>query len=248
MAGGASGCRVASLLPCATDTLRTLGFPLAALALRTHECEWPDAAPLVPVCTSNKLGDGLNHADIDAAMTSCSSASAATAAWRPRDALTLLHTGLSCYALDLGKLLAAKPTVVLTQLQGAGAAAATAAAYRDALERLTGVRPVIVHLAANSLAEVWQDMQAVADAVGLGAKGRELVADAKRRLAAAADACRGRRRWDAACLQWLEPAFVAGSWVPELLELANARDVLGRRDGSATQVTPQQVAGAARQA
>lgn len=67
---------------------------------------------------------------------------------------------------------------------------------------MLGYEPAVVHLAASKLSEVWQDMQKIADALGIASKGREVVASLKKRIEAATEACRGRSRWKVACVQW----------------------------------------------
>lgn len=76
------------------------------------------------------------------------------------------------------------------------------AQFEAALQALLGYAPKVVHLAAANLAEVWQDMQKIADAIGKGAEGRRLVQQLKQRMEVASTACKGRSRWRVACIQW----------------------------------------------
>jgi ABC-type Fe3+-hydroxamate transport system substrate-binding protein len=76
------------------------------------------------------------------------------------------------------------------------------AQFEAALQALLGYAPKVVHLAAASLAEVWQDMQKIADAVGKGTEGKRLVQQLKQRMEVASTSCRGRSRWRVACVQW----------------------------------------------
>lgn len=195
------------------------------LVARSHECDWQEVKN-IPVITEDKLGP-MSTSDLDMAMTASTSALAQAAVWGPPQPHLLLEQGLAVYKTNLEKLTELKPNVILTQLQDVGGAVQLEV-YMEAARQLLGYSPKLVHLAAQDLRSVWRDMQSIADALGVGQKGRQLVEDLQRRLQVASDMCRGRRSWRVACVQWPDPWYAAGSWVPELIHMAKARDVLGR--------------------
>ncbi|PNH03423.1 hypothetical protein TSOC_010514 [Tetrabaena socialis] len=178
-------------------------------------------------------------AELDGAMAACSSA-LPTLGWGGGPAL--LDQGLSPYRTDVAQLVSLRPQVILTQMQGLGEEL-TAAHYGAALEGLLGYRPVLVQLAALVMEGVWADMAAVAAALQLGAKGARAIEGLKQQLQAAAAAGRGRQRPRVAVVQWSDPLYAAGGWVPQLVAMAGALDVLGRVEQAAT-FTAQQLADA----
>eukprot|EP00873_Tetraselmis_striata_P017070 jgi/Tetstr1/437334/TSEL_026019.t1 len=245
MASAGGGPRVVSLLPSATDTLVALGMA-RLLVGRSHECDAPEVSS-VPAVTENKLGSlEEDCCVIDQAMSTCKSGLGDVAMWAPSPAQSevLLSNGVAVYSTHLEELRRLRPEVLLTQVQDVpcwlpGSAEAVPQ-WEEALAGCLGFRCRVVHLAANSLAEVFADMQAVADAVGAGAKGRALVEDMRRRMAVAAGVATGRPRQRVICVQWPDPWFAAGSWVPELIRMAGGEDLLGR-EAEAVQFTPSQL-------
>lgn len=88
----------------------------------------------------------------------------------------------------------------------------------------------VVHCAAQDLEGAWADMQRIADAVGAAERGRQLVRGLRQRMEAAATACRGRPPRRVAVLQWPQPLYAAGSWVPQMVSACHSTDVCGRAD------------------
>ncbi|EFJ53268.1 hypothetical protein VOLCADRAFT_120238 [Volvox carteri f. nagariensis] len=204
------GLRVLSLLPGATDYVHALGAA-KLLVGRTHECDWAELQGL-PIATSDKLGE-MSPADMDAAMTACSGAMR-TLGWYGGGA-ALLDQGLSPYRTDVDQLIALRPEVILTQMQGLGTDL-TPDHFLASLEQLLGYKPVIVHLAALEMEGVWVDMRAVSETLGLGGEGEAKILEMQRRLKTASDSARGRPRARVVVVQWPDPLFAAGGWVPQL--------------------------------
>jgi iron complex transport system substrate-binding protein len=79
------------------------------------------------------------------------------------------------------------------------------------------------------LADMWDDIRRVADSLGSHESGSELVASLQTRLCSVSErAQRLTKRPAIACIEWIDPLMCAGNWVPELVELAGGRDVLGK--------------------
>ncbi|GLI66508.1 hypothetical protein VaNZ11_010341, partial [Volvox africanus] len=228
---------VLSLLPGATDTVRALGAANLLIG-RTHECDWPELQTLL-IVTSDKLGE-MPPAELDAAMAACGSA-LPTLGWCG-GGIALLDQGLSPYRTDVEQLMVLRPDVILTQMQGLGPDL-TPDHYQSSLEQLLGYRPTVVQLEALEMEGVWRDMRSISEALKLGREGLDKIRTLQRRLKAASDSARGRPRPRVVVVQWSDPAFAAGGWVPQLVELAGARDVLGRVEAAAT-FTAQQLADA----
>jgi iron complex transport system substrate-binding protein len=131
----------------------------------------------------------------------------------------LLADGVSIYDIDLDRLAALAPDVIVTQDQCEVCAVPLAEVERAARQVL-GSAATIVSLTPIVLDDVWDDVMRVAAALGREDAGRVLVRDARARLAAIAAAVAGRERPVVACIEWLDPVMVAGNWIPELVTLA----------------------------
>jgi len=200
--------RIASLLPSCTEIACALGFE-DALVGRSHECDYPPSVAKLPPLTEPKLDVDAPSAEIDA---------------RVRQ---LVEGGLSVYRVDAEKLRELEPTVILTQDQ-CEVCAASPKDLEDALAEWTGAQPKVVSLSPNTLADVWADIQRVADALGVPDRGRELTAKLAERVKDVAQrTIRIRRQPTVVCLEWLDPLMTAGHWMPELVTLAGGQNLLG---------------------
>lgn len=192
--------RVVSLLPSATEIVCALGAA-ADLVGVSHECDYPPAVRALPAVTRSKIRTDVASAVIDQSVRA------------------LVERGLSVYDIDVERLRALAPDVIVTQDQCDVCAVSyreVAAAARQALG--TDVR--IVSLAPRVLADVWNDVQRVAAALGRAREGAALVAACTERLAALAAETAPLARPVVACIEWLDPPMTAGNWIPELVDLA----------------------------
>lgn len=202
---------IVSLLPSATEWVYALGLA-DRLAAVTFECDEPAAARSDhPVVVTSLPTAGLTPAAIDALVRE-----------RARD-------GLPMSDLDEAALAGIGPDVVLTQ-DLCGVCALPASAVDEALAR-TGRPARVVTLDPHRLEEVLDGAVAVADAAGVPAAGRTLRAALQARLDAVAAAVRApgdRPAPRVLVLEWTDPPFVAGHWVPDLVTAAGGTPVLAR--------------------
>jgi iron complex transport system substrate-binding protein len=200
--------RIVSLLPSATEIVCALGVP-NWLVGRSHECDFPELVCHLPACTRAKLDSSKPSAAID------------------RDVKSLLANALTIYDVDAAQLRELRPDVILTQAQ-CEVCAVNVADVEKAVAGWTGRQPRIISLSPQHLAEVWTDIQNVADALELHEEGRAVVRALKNRVVALIEkACVVKRRPSVACLEWLDPLMAAGNWVPELIELAGGLNLFG---------------------
>ncbi len=87
--------------------------------------------------------------------------------------------------------------------------------------------PRTIPLTGESIEGVFADIRRVADGLGVSARGEQVIASLRARLAAVSDRVAGRARPGVACIEWLDPLFKGGHWVPEQVSLAGGVDVLG---------------------
>jgi iron complex transport system substrate-binding protein len=193
--------RIVSLLPAATDMVAALGR-LPDLVGRTHECDWPAEVATVPVVTSSEI----------------------TADWTSREiSLAAAHRGSALYGLDAELLASLAPDVVLTQ-DLCAVCAVSFERVSTAVRMLDGTGPRVLSLEPATIAEVLDCLRVVGDALGVSASAR--VAELRDRLAAVRAAVAGRPRPRVAAIEWLDPVWPAGHWVPEQIELAGGTPLL----------------------
>jgi iron complex transport system substrate-binding protein len=200
--------RICSLLPGATEIAYLLGLGDQIVGV-THECDYPHEAKQKPVVVRSV---------IDSSQLSCPEID--------RRVGELLQAGRGLYSIDEAAFLASRPDVILTQ----GLCDVCALDYDDvvkAAQRLPRM-PAILSLNPHSLSDVLEDISRVGAATGRETAAEALVQDLRRRI----DEVGIREpeyRPRVVCLEWFEPLYVAGHWVPELVTLAGGFDPLGRK-------------------
>ena len=135
-----------------------------------------------------------------------------------------VHAGTSVYHLDAETLARVDPTLILTQELCSVCAPSFTTVRRAA--RLLDAPVQIVSLEPRSLADVLDNVQLVADLSGVPVHGRAVVAELRSRIDAVV-ASAGPERPRVAFLEWMDPIFVGGHWVPEMIAAAGGLDVLG---------------------
>src|SRR5512133_1468913 len=218
--------RIVSLLPAATDLVVTLGLG-DQLVGRTHECDWPPGRlEHAAVVTRTTLDDGLSSREISAAV-----------------AADRAHAGSSLYALDAAALAALAPDLILTQ-ELCDVCAVSYAQVADAV-RVADSGPRLVSLEPRTLAEVLGTLGALGALTGRTGAAAAALADAERRLAAVAAAVARRPRPRVVVLEWLDPVWPVGHWVPDQVAAAGGTEVLGTAGAHTDPVGWQRVVAAA---
>lgn len=199
--------RIASLLASATETVCVLGLADRLVAI-SHECDYPAHVLDRPRVSRPRFDPaGLTGGGIDTAV---------------RQALA---THGSVYAVDEERLRAAAPDLILTQAVCDVCAVPTSLA-EEAACALDGEARV-VSLDAHTVEGILQSVLTVGEIAGVGARAASVVQELRDRIDAVRVAVRGTPRPTIVALEWLEPLFAPGHWVPEMVEIAGGRNLLG---------------------
>lgn len=215
--------RICSLLPSATEIVFALGLGDRLVAV-THECDLPAGAPRLPVITRSTMGEARRpsreiHERVSRAM----------------------HDGSSLYHLDQELLDRLDPHLILTQ-ELCEVCAISYDEVRKAVHRLDaahlGTQRTILSLEPTTLAGILETIEQVGKVAGVPERAAELVRALRTRIervAAAALAAADRPRVFA--MEWLDPPYTAGHWVPEMVRLAGGQDDLAREGAPSVEVT-----------
>jgi iron complex transport system substrate-binding protein len=214
--------RIVSLLPSATEIAFALGLADQVVGV-TFECDYP---PDPRVGRSVVVG-GLDTHGLDAGAI---------------DALVRqqVAAGADLYTLDVDAFRALDPDVLLTQ-DLCRVCALPAGQVDEAMARL-GCQADVVSMDPHTIDQIFATIVAVGDATGTRDPADELVAGLRGRLAAVAHAVAGRQLPRVFVLEWPDPPFVAGHWVPELVEAAGGEAVLARAGERSVPTTWDEVA------
>lgn len=209
--------RVCSLLPSATEIAFALGLGDSVVAV-THECDYPPEAKKKRVVVKSVIDAQSNSShQINEAISE------------------RLRAGKSIYTIDLPAFKAADPELILTQ----ELCDVCAVDYNEVLEasRLLSQRPKIISLNPSLLSDVLREIEYVGHATGREKEAAALVRHLKERVDQVENqASRSDLRPRVACLEWLDPIYNAGHWVPEMVELAGGQEGLAQKGRPSRQI------------
>ncbi|MGA8405564.1 MAG: cobalamin-binding protein [Candidatus Acidiferrales bacterium] len=199
--------RIVSLLPSATEILYALGLGDSVVGV-THECDFPPAAAKKPPLIRPRVDPHAPPAEID------------------RQVRELVERGESIYAVDAELLASLAPDLIVTQ-DLCHVCAASPDDLATALTRLPKL-PQVLTLTPHSIGDVWQDIIRVGNATGTAREAAKLTSELKAIVAALESTMKTvGNRPRVLCLEWLDPYYVGGHWVPEMVAEAGGVDVLG---------------------
>jgi iron complex transport system substrate-binding protein len=200
--------RIVSLLPSATEMLFALGLEREIVGV-SHECDFPPNARTKPVVIHSRLPHDAPPAEIDSLVRE------------------YVSRGESLYAVDAEVLEGLHPDLIITQ-DLCHVCAASPDDLATALARFER-RPEVLCLNPQDLGDVWRDILWVGEETRRGPQAEALLEKIGTRLAVLEEQLDpGADRPRVAFLEWLQPFYVGGHWVPEMIQLAGGKDVLGR--------------------
>lgn len=200
--------RICSLLPGATEVIALLGLADRLVGV-SHECDFPPEVTHKTVMVEAVLtGDAASGA-ID------------------RDVRDAVANDRPLYRLKEDLLRAARPDIVIAQ-QLCHVCAITPGQIQRAISTLVPP-PRLLALNPTTIDEVIADIVRIGEAVGRANEGRALAASLRAQLTAVGDQTRrSSSRPRVVCVEWLDPLYIAGHWIPEMVSAAGGQDVMGR--------------------
>jgi iron complex transport system substrate-binding protein len=198
--------RIASLVPSATEMLFALGLGDQVVGV-THECDHPPEASRKRHLTRTLIPEGLSAGEIDA------------------EVRRLTGEGHHLYELDEPVLTELEVDLIVTQ----AVCEVCAVSYDDvrAIAARLPTRPEVISLDPETLGEVLADVSRLGTTAGVAGSAEKLRSELEGRLRAVSEAVAGVSRTRVLALEWLDPPFIGGHWVPEMIEIAGGEDVLG---------------------
>ncbi len=208
--------RIVSLLPSATEILFAIGAGDDVVGV-TFECDFPEAARSRTVVSTSALPEGLSSADIDAFVSAA------------------VSRGEDLYHLDEGALAEINPDVIVTQ-DLCAVCAVDVSVVDDALKHL-GCSAEVVTLDPHSLEDVLSTIRTLGVVTGRQVEAESLILDQRMRMLGVMRSVALRKQPRVAVLEWTDPPYSPGHWVPEMVELAGAVCVLGTAGEKSARIT-----------
>jgi len=209
--------RIVSFLPSATEMACALGLGDQLVGI-THECDYPSEVEGKPVVVRNVLPiEQMSQPEIDAAV-----------AQRMRD-------GLSLYQVDEKLLQELAPDIIMTQ-DLCQVCAPSGNEVTEALNLLPK-KPQILWLTPKSLEEIFANLRELGGATGRLKEAEKLIAAGRVRFDKLASATRHlSHRPRVFCMEWLDPVYCSGHWMPEMVEIAGGVDALSRKGADSVRI------------
>lgn len=204
--------RLLPLISSATEIVHALGLGAFQVG-RSHECDYPAWVSKLPVCTRPAIAVSGSSQEIDRLVKERAAAA------------------VSVYEVNAALIRELRPTHIFTQTQCKVCAVSLDDVQR-AFEQETGITAQVVSLEPYALADLWRDIERVADACGCSGQGGLLNRSLQARMSAITTrAQQAGARPKVAAIEWLESLMAGGNWVPELIEMAGGRNLFGVAGG-----------------
>jgi iron complex transport system substrate-binding protein len=214
--------RIISFLPAATEIACALGLGKELVGV-THECDFPSLARSKPIVVRNALAlEKMSMREIDVAVSEC------------------IGSGRSLYEVDEGLLERLAPTHILTQ-----ALCQVCAPSGNEINRVLDalpIKPEIVWFTPHHLEDIFDNLRELGQLAGRLCEAQDLIASAHHRLQKTAELVRNEPRPRVLCLEWTDPYYCCGHWVPEMVEMAGGEDALGRKGADSVRIPWSEIA------
>jgi len=209
--------RIVSFLPSATEMICALGLGDRLMGI-THECDYPPEIMGKPIVVRSVLPiERMSQSEIDSAVTE------------------RLRNGLSLYRVDETLMREISPDLILTQ--DLCQVCAPSGNEVSQLLKLLPTKPQILWLTPKSIEQIFENVRDLGEATGCLQKAEALIAAGRARLEKVATMVRNvSSRPKVFCMEWIDPVYCCGHWVPEMVEIAGGIDKLGRKGTDSVRV------------
>ena len=210
--------RIVSFLPSATEMACALGLGDRLMGI-THECDYPAEVSGKPVVVRSAIPiETMSQAEIDAAVSE------------------RLRQGLSLYLVDEAAVRSIAPDLILTQ-DLCQVCAPSGNEVSQLLNQLPS-KPRILWQTPKTLGEIFAAMRELGEATGRLTDADAFILNGRARLEAIAAVTRDLGHLPRVfCMEWMEPVYCCGHWIPEMVRIAGGRDGLGREGADSVRVT-----------
>jgi iron complex transport system substrate-binding protein len=214
--------RIVSFLPSATEMACALGLNDRLVGI-THECDYPPSVRDKPIVVRSAISmETMTQAEIDKTVSE------------------RLQSGHSLYEVDEKLLQELAPDLILTQ-DLCQVCAPSGNEVTQALSALPS-KPEILWLTPKSLQQIADNLRELGEAAGCSAKAEELIASSRGILEHIAETARqAPARPRVFCMEWLDPIYCSGHWVPEMVRIAGGVDHLGHEGSDSVRVAWEEV-------
>ncbi|MHB2035528.1 MAG: cobalamin-binding protein [Nitrososphaerales archaeon] len=200
---------IVTTLPSATEIVSLLGLERKLVGI-THECDYPPSVRNKPVVMRSVFDtNGMTSKQIDDSV------------------LSYVTKGKSIYEIDEELLKSLKPDLIITQ----ELCEVCATPLREVAKIIGGLRPKpkVLSLTPHDLEEVLKDVVRVGEATGYTDQAKQVVEDLQSRIDAVKEKCSSSEiNPSVFCLEWMDPIYCSGHWMPELVKYAGGKEVLGK--------------------
>ena len=195
--------RLVSLLPSATEILVKLGLEKNLVGV-SHECDYPETVQSLPRLTSTRANPSLDSAGIH------------------NSVLEVMKNAVSVYDLDVELLKSLKPDFIVTQ-DLCDVCAVSFSQVEEACRELLDCK--IISLRPKKLGDVWSDVLRTAETLDVKQKGHQFQEEVDERVQAVRDRLVdwGNERPKILTIEWIDPIYVGGMWLPEMIHIAGGQ-------------------------
>lgn len=214
--------RLISFLPSATEMVCALGLDEQLVGV-THECDFPALARSKPIVVRSSLAlEKMTVREIDVAVSEC------------------IRRGGSLYEVDEHLLARLAPTHILTQAL-CQVCAPSGSEITGALKALPSP-PEVVWFTPHSLEEIFDNLCELGQLTGRSSGAHKIIQSARVRIRRTTELVRHAPKPRVLCLEWTDPYYCCGHWVPEMVEIAGGEDALGRKGTDSARITWSEIA------
>ncbi len=195
--------RLVSLLPSATEILVKLGLEKNLVGV-SHECDFPETVQSLPRLTSTHANSKLDSAGIH------------------KSVLEVMKNAVSVYDLDVELLKSLKPDFIVTQ-DLCDVCAVSFSQVEEACRELLDCK--IISLRPKRLGDIWDDVLNTAETLGVKPKGQQFQQEVDERVQAVRDRLTdwGNERPKVLTIEWIDPIYIGGMWLPEMIDIAGGQ-------------------------